>query len=68
MLQAAYPITARIGGQASEIASAGLTPDTIGVFQVTLLVPSFGSGTYDLQILVSDITSTPRLISISGIP
>jgi uncharacterized protein (TIGR03437 family) len=64
--RAAYPVSATVGGQPAAITFAGLSPGSVGLFQVNLRLPMIGSGSYPLQVSVSGATSSPRLVSVSG--
>jgi uncharacterized protein (TIGR03437 family) len=61
-----YQVTATIGGQPAALAFAGLSPGSVGVFQVNLSVPAMSPGSYPLQIVVNGLASNIRSIAIGG--
>jgi uncharacterized protein (TIGR03437 family) len=64
--QSSYPVTATIGSQPAAVTFAGLSPTSVGLFQVNLLMPSIDPGTYPLQVSVNGIASNTRMVTVSG--
>ena len=64
-VRAVYPVVTFIGEWAAQIVSAGLSPGSIGVFQVTVRVPSMATGTYHLVVKVNGV-SCGAAIDVSG--
>jgi uncharacterized protein (TIGR03437 family) len=62
--RAAYPVTATVGGQPAGVVFAGLSPGSVGLFQVNLRLPLIGSGSYPLEIAVNGITSNTQTLQI----
>ena len=65
LARAAYPVTATIGGQPAAVTFAGLSPGSVGLFQVNLRLPLIGSGSYPLEVSVNGISSNTRLVTVS---
>jgi uncharacterized protein (TIGR03437 family) len=63
--RAAYPVTATVRGQAADVTFAGLSPGSVGLFQVNLRLPSIAPGSYPLEITVNGVTSNGRPVSVS---
>ncbi len=59
------PVAATVGGRHTDVLFAGLTPASIGVFQVSLTVPELSPGEHPLVITVGEAHSKPAFISIS---
>ena len=66
LARAAYPVTATIGGQPAAVTFAGLSPGSVGLFQVNLRLPLIGSGSYPLEVAMNGVTSRTYLITIAG--
>jgi uncharacterized protein (TIGR03437 family) len=64
--RAVYPVTATIAGQPTAVTFAGLSPGSVGLFQVNLRLPLIASGSYPLEVSVNGITSNTRLVTVSG--
>jgi uncharacterized protein (TIGR03437 family) len=58
------PVTASVGGQAALVSFAGMAPGLVGVFQVNLVVPPVGMGTWDLAVAVGGTVSNPVRITV----
>jgi uncharacterized protein (TIGR03437 family) len=58
------PITALLGGQNVQVASAGPAPTMVGVFEVTIKVPSLSPGQYLLTVGIGGIASNAGLVSL----
>jgi uncharacterized protein (TIGR03437 family) len=63
---AVYPVTATIAGQLTEVTFAGLSPGSVGLFQVNLRLPLIASGSYPLEVSVNGITSNTRSVNVSA--
>ena len=63
--KAIYPITASLGRRNATISSAGLSPGSVGLFQIQLIVPAAGSGQQPLAITVNGIASNTAYVSVS---
>jgi uncharacterized protein (TIGR03437 family) len=66
--RAIYPVAAILGEHPAEITSAGLSPGSIGLFQVTIRVPAVKTGVYQLVIQVDGVASNPAVIAVSANP
>jgi uncharacterized protein (TIGR03437 family) len=64
LARTAYPVTATVGGQPADVVFAGLSPGSVGLFQVNLRLPPIGSGSYPLEIAVNGITSNTQRLQI----
>ena len=58
------PVSASIGGVDAPVLFAGLTPEAVGVFQVSMRVPTLAPGDYPLVVTVGGNASNPALISL----
>jgi uncharacterized protein (TIGR03437 family) len=61
-----YPVVATLGGHEAEITSVGLSPGSIGLFQVTFRVPAMKTGAYQLVVKVNGVSSNAAIIDVSG--
>jgi uncharacterized protein (TIGR03437 family) len=66
--RAVYPVTARIGQNDVSVSFAGLSPRSVGVYQVDLVAPTIGDGLYPLVVTVNGVPSNMARISISTSP
>ena len=66
LARAVYPVVAAIGEWASEIISAGLSPGSTGLFQVTMRVPAIRTGAYRLVVKVNGVSSNAAIIDVYG--
>jgi uncharacterized protein (TIGR03437 family) len=66
MAQAVYPVAAVFGDRAADITSAGLSPGSTGVFEVTVRVPAVDAGAYRLVVKVNGVPSNAAIIEVSG--
>jgi uncharacterized protein (TIGR03437 family) len=66
MVQAS--VTATIGGQNAPVSFAGLTPFSVGLYQVNLTVPSgLAAGTYPLVISAGGVANSNKIsIAVAG--
>ncbi len=64
LARATYPVTATVGGQPADITFAGLSPGSVGLFQVNLRLPLLGPGSYPVAIAVNGITSNTQWLQI----
>jgi uncharacterized protein (TIGR03437 family) len=61
------PVTATIGGQNASVLFAGLTPGSVGLYQVNIQVPSLASGTYTLLVSERGIPNANTVkIAVTG--
>jgi uncharacterized protein (TIGR03437 family) len=65
-VRAVYPVTARIGRSDSTVIFAGLSPGSVGLYHVDLVVPRTEGGLCPLVITVNGAASNTGWISISG--
>ena len=65
LAHAVYPVVATLGGLAAEVINSGLSPGSIGLFQVTVRVPALLAGTYPLSIKVNGVESNAVNINVS---
>src|SRR5579885_2199423 len=63
--QPMQPVSVTVGGQSAQVPFAGLTPFTVGVCQVDVLVPALPAGDYPLVVTVGAAASNAGLISIA---
>jgi uncharacterized protein (TIGR03437 family) len=66
LAHSAYPVTATIGGEPAAVTFAGLSPGSVGLFQVNLRLPPIESGSYPLEVSVNGISSNTRWVTVSG--
>jgi uncharacterized protein (TIGR03437 family) len=66
MACASYPVTATVQGLPALVTFAGLSPGSVGLFQVNLRVPEMSSGTFPIEVSVNGIGSGSRLVSVLG--
>ncbi len=65
LLPLQLPTTVLIGGQQAKVAFSGLTPGSIGLYQVNATVPlDLSAGDYPVTINIGGITSSSALISV----
>jgi len=57
-------VTATMGGADSKVLFAGLTPGSIGLGQVNMIVPSLVAGDYQVVITADGAPSAPALVSV----
>jgi len=62
--RATYPVTATVGGQPAGVVFAGLSPGSVGLFQVNLRLPLIAPGSYPLEIAVNGIASNTQMLQI----
>lgn len=60
------PVTAAIGGQPADVVWAGLSPGSVGLFQVNLRIPHLASGDAPLIVTVGGAASNPALLAVSA--
>ncbi len=63
LAKATLPVAATIGSLDAGVAFAGLTPGTVGLFQVNVVVPSLPPGDYTLQVTVGVSKSNSPLVT-----
>ena len=49
--------TVMIGGQSAPVAFSGLTPTSVGLYQINVIVPAVGPGTKVISLLTGGVTS-----------
>src|SRR5262249_44248703 len=59
------PVTATVGNRQATITSAGLNPDSPGLFQITLIVPRVAPGSHPLVITVNVVPSSSVSLGVS---
>ena len=64
LARATYPVTATVGGQPADVIFAGLSPGSVGLFQVNLRLPLLDPGSYPVAIAVNGITSNTQWLQI----
>ncbi len=64
MVNATSNVTATIGGAPATVVFAGLTPGTVGMGQVNLVVPSLAPGDYPVVIAVGGVASNAPRITV----
>jgi len=64
LARATYPVTATVGAQPADVIFAGLSPGSVGLFQVNLRLPLLGPGSYPVAIAVNGITSNTQWLQI----
>ena len=64
--RATFPILATVGNRPAAITFAGLSPDSVGLFQINLIVPRVGPGSHPLVVTVNGVTSNTRPLSVSN--
>ena len=57
-------VTATVGGIIAHVEFAGLTPDSTGLAQVNLTVPTMQPGEYPVVVSVGNVASNGPLISV----
>lgn len=62
---ASAPVTALVGGQPADVLFAGLSPGSIGLFQVNLRVPQVTAGDQSLSISVAGNSSNSATITVT---
>jgi uncharacterized protein (TIGR03437 family) len=67
-VRAVYPVNATIGEHEASVSFAGLSPQSVGVYQVDLVVPMTGDGLYPLVVTVNGVGSNTAWISITTSP
>ncbi len=65
--RAVFPVTAALEGRPAEIVFAGLSPNTIGLFQVTLRIPATGADAQRLVVTVDGVSSNAGIVYVAGI-
>ena len=63
---AIYPVTATLRGLPANVGFSGLSPGSVGLFQVNLTVPALESGSYPLVISINGVASNSALVTVSG--
>jgi uncharacterized protein (TIGR03437 family) len=58
-------VTATVGNRQATITSAGLSPDSAGLFQVTFIVPRVSAGSHPLVVTVNGVPSNSRSLNVS---
>jgi len=64
LAKASYALTVTIGGRAAAIQFAGLTPDSIGLYQVNCTVPAEVSGELEVQMTMLGQSSKPAKMPV----
>ena len=62
---AVFPVTATVGNRQATITFAGLSPDSAGLFQISLIVPRVAAGSHPLVVTVNGVASNPRSLNVS---
>jgi uncharacterized protein (TIGR03437 family) len=58
------PVTATVGAQDAEVLFSGLSPGSVGLYQVNVQIPSMLAGDYPLGITIGGVTSGTALVSV----
>jgi uncharacterized protein (TIGR03437 family) len=66
LARASLPVTAMLGGSKADVLFAGLSPASVGLFQVNFRVPQLPSGTYLLTITVNGSASNSAQVAVGG--
>ena len=66
LARAVFPVTAALGGRPAEIIFAGLSPGSVGLFQVNLRVPAIESGAQRLVVTVGGVSSNAGIVHVAG--
>jgi uncharacterized protein (TIGR03437 family) len=66
LAHASLPVTAVLGGSKADVRFAGLSPASVGLFQVNFRVPQLPSGTYLLTITVNGSASNSAQVVVGG--
>ena len=66
LARAIYPVTATVGHRPATITFAGLSPGSVGLFQINLVVPPIGTGLQPLVVTVNGVSSNTGSVSVSG--
>jgi uncharacterized protein (TIGR03437 family) len=64
LARASLTVTATIGGKDAHVEFAGLTPDSTGLAQVNVTVPSLPPGDYPVVVTVGNVASNRPLVSV----
>ncbi len=65
LMQTKLATTVTIGGQQVGVAFSGLTPGSIGLYQVNITVPTnLSPGDYPVAITVGGVTGSPAVVSV----
>jgi uncharacterized protein (TIGR03437 family) len=59
-------VTATVGNRQATVTFAGLSPDSAGLFQISLIVPTIGPGSWPLVVTVNGVSSNTRSMSVSS--
>jgi len=59
-----YSVT--VGGQTAQVAYIGLTPGSVGLYQVNFFVPQIAKGTYPLVITIAGQASNSPVMTVSN--
>jgi uncharacterized protein (TIGR03437 family) len=63
-----YPISATVGHRAAAITFSGLSPGSVGLFEIHLIVPPTLSGSQPLVVTVNGVSSNVAHVSVSNSP
>ena len=63
---AVFPVTATVGNRQATITFAGLSPDSAGLFQISLIVPRVAAGSHPLVVTVNGVPSNSRSLNVSA--
>jgi uncharacterized protein (TIGR03437 family) len=58
------PVTATVGGQNAQVVFAGLTPGSVGLFQINIVIPTLAPGNYAIQVTVGAANSNSPSVAI----
>ena len=53
-----------IGGQPAQVLFSGLTPGTVGLYQLNVLVPNTGAGLKEVDLSIGTFTAKPAMIAV----
>ncbi len=60
-----FPVTAALGGRPAEIIFVGLSPGSVGLFQINLRVPAIGTGAETLVVNVNGVPSNAGTVYVA---
>jgi uncharacterized protein (TIGR03437 family) len=63
---AVFPVTATVGNRRATITFAGLSQDSAGLFQISLIVPRVATGSHPLVVTVNGVPSNPRSLNVAA--
>jgi uncharacterized protein (TIGR03437 family) len=66
LAQAVFPVTATLGDRQATVAFAALSADSVGLFQVDLVVPPLNPGSQPLVVTVNGVSSNKRFVTVDN--